>query len=216
MTTRQDGSYLPTHIPLFLAWLGVFGSWIAHPTAALTQQGLDFAEWSTFLLDVRNGPMTLHPDLLRGAFGLIAVALCFAVEDIPNAWLRVMTRAGGFLTGILLLPPYPGGFGWWMITFWWNNYRLQFILASITLVACILSFLSGKKVRINDTVGLISLCAFYLAIISMIRLSGPFQIHYSHPLRLGWGVIFFIGGSLTAAAFSLYNSIKEKRARLGP
>lgn len=203
---------------LLLAWMSIWGTWIPHQTAALTQQGLDFAEWSTFLPDVRSGDLPHYPDLLRAAFGLCTVALCLNSRYSERAWLRWSPHLAGFFTGILLLPPYPGGFSLAIFSFWWSGYPYQFIAALLTISLCLVSAMTMK--REDRWIGLTSLVTILpsltLGWLAYTGLKRPFEAHYAHHLSPGWGTIFFFSGLLTAMLLQilLLTAFKNKTGQI--
>ncbi len=187
---------------LCLAWLGVWGAWIPHKTASLTQNAIDLAEWSAILNDVRFGSLAGMPDRLRLAIALAAVALAVAAGLLENRWLRGALRTVAVLPGFVLLPPYPFGLQLWRS----ELYGTRFIVAMVLWVGVAASGLTGHlawSVR-RALVMAFAAAAAGLSAWAFLALRLPFQAHYDSPLMPGWGVIAFVGGLCATVVLSSF------------
>jgi hypothetical protein len=193
---------------LDLAWLGLWGAWIPHVTASLTQNVFYLAEWSTFLIDVRTGGLRLAPDALRLSAALAGCALMAGLERVGPPWLRWTARVGlGAPILVVLLPPYPDVFQAWFSP----AYGIRFGTASVIGAGIIASARVGRlstQARGWLVIGL-GLAGIGAALAGMIALCPPFQVHYATPLWPGWGSDLFMGG-LLAAGISLIGQPKQQ------
>jgi hypothetical protein len=181
---------------LLIAWVGVWLPWIPDATVGLTQNGPDLAEWSGFLLDVRLGPLSHTPDLLRLAFGLATAALCVSAALFERPWLRWATRALALLLAVVLMPPYPQVLDGWRS----ESYGLRFVIAAGTLLALPVSGLTDSfpaTIRRGLAIGL-SMAALLVGWLSYTALREPFAAHYDHSIAPGLGVSLFVVGLLLA------------------
>ena len=183
-------------LALLAAWVGIWGAWIPHRAVSLAQNAFDFAEWSTYLNDVRYGDLTIMPDVLRLAVGLCVVAMAVGLSAFKDMWLRWGLRIVGLLPALVLLPPYPD-----LMNLWFSeSYGRRFGVVSIIVVGVILTALTDRlswKVR-----RLIMIVLSGLAIASglwaFLVLVKPFQHHYAHTIYPGWGAVVFFVGLLAA------------------
>ena len=181
---------------LLLAWIGIWGAWIPNRAVSLTQNAFDFAEWSTYLNDVRYGDLTLMPDVFRLAVGLCVIAMAVSVGAFEKLWLRWGLRVIGLLPALVLLPPYPD-----LLKLWFSeSYGRRFGVVSIIVVGVALTILSDKlpwKVRRLVMIGLSGL-AVISGLWAFLTLVKPFQHHYAHTIYPGWGAAAFFTGLLAA------------------
>lgn len=187
---------------LVMAWLGMWGAWIADASAGLTQNAFYLSEWSTFLPDVRYGSLRPVPEVMRLALALGALALAVGLGSIPNRWLRWCARLLlAAPIGLLLLPPYPDVFSLW----WSPSYGGRFAAASVVwigLAACWLLDRRGVKRR-RWSVAACAGGAILSAGVSSYLLFQPFRALYARELLPGWGLIGFLLGLALAAAIQL-------------
>ncbi|GAB4478132.1 MAG: hypothetical protein Kow00124_22120 [Anaerolineae bacterium] len=188
-------------LALVLAWVGIWGSWLPGHSASLSQNAIDFTEWSTYLMDVRSGQMRGMPDLLRGGLALAALALALAGGWVRQTGLRLLIGAAALLVGIMLLPPYPGGLSPAALSIWLSAaYRWQLAAALLTLFGVILAVTVRplaavwRCILVMITGG----AALALAFLAFSRLIRPFEAHFDRPLGPGWGLVVFAGGLLLA------------------
>lgn len=180
-----------------LAWIGVWGAWIPHLTAGLTQNAPRLAYWSGVLPEVRGGSLALMPDMLRLAMALAAVALAVSAGSLRSVWLRWAVRIVALLPGLVLLPPYP------YVLDLWNSepYGRRFIIALVVWIGVpasgLLDLLEPGVRRI--TAAVLALAGAVLGAWTFTALRGPFAARYAEPIAPGWGVIAFSGGLIAAA-----------------
>ncbi len=177
---------------LGVAWLGIWGAWIPHKTASLTQNAIDLAEWSGILNDVRFGRLGVTPDLLRLAVALAGVALAVGAGMLRSRWLRWGVRLAALMPGLVLLPPYP------FVLQLWNSdvYGRRFVVACVLWVGVAASLLADRlpgQARRVLLAGL-SVSAAALGAWTFLALRPPFEAHYASPVLPGWGVLAFVGG----------------------
>lgn len=195
-------------LALLLAWIGIWGAWIPHRVVSLTQNAFDFAEWSTYLNDVRYGDLTLMPDILRLAVGLCVIAMAVGVGAFERLWLRWGLRVIGLLPALVLLPPYPD-----LLKLWFSeSYGRRFGVVSIIVVGVALTILADRlsgKVRRLVMVGLSGL-AVVSGLWAFLTLVKPFQHHYAHTIYPGWGSIVFFAGLMVAAIVQIIHQFRVK------
>ncbi|NDJ33615.1 MAG: hypothetical protein GYB64_03035 [Chloroflexi bacterium] len=187
-------------LALGLAWVGIWGAWIPHPTASLAQNAVDLAEWSTFLLDVRSGAIPLAPEILRLAVTLAIGAAAVGLHAVPQIGLRWLLRILALAPALVMLPPYTA----LLTPFAATGYRMRLIvsvLAFILVAAALLLDQLPDRPRHLIAAGL-SIGAIVCAVGAFNLLRGPFSAHYTDPIRLGIGGWLFILG-LAAAALLL-------------
>jgi len=181
---------------LGLAWLGIWGVWLPGHSASLQQHAIDFAEWTTFLIDVRSGDMLRMPDVLRLGLMLAVVAMAISAVAIKNGWVRWGIRLITLIPAVVMLPPYPQ-----LLEFWFSDsYGLRFGACSVAfagVLACVLiDRLSGRsKSFILLAVVVLS---FGLSLWAYVVLRVPFTIHLGRMFGPGWGTLLF-GMGLVAA-----------------
>ncbi len=195
-------------LALLLAWVGIWGAWIPHPAVSLTQNAFDFAEWSTYLNDVRYGDMTAMPDVLRLAVGLCVIAMAVGVAAFEDVWLRWGLRVVGLLPALVLLPPYPD-----LMKLWFSeSYGRRFGVVSIIVVGVALTALTDRlswSVRRLVMIGLSGL-AIVSGLWAFLTLVQPFQHHYAHPIYPGWGAVVFFAGLVSAIVVHIIKSERKK------
>ncbi len=192
--SRADGAALAA---LGLAWLGIWGAWIPHRTASLTQNAIDLAQWAGILNDVRFGSLGHVPDLLRLAVALAGVALAVGAGMLHNHWLRWGVRLAALLPGLVLLPPYP------FVLQLWNSdeYGRRFVIASFLWIGVAASLLTDRlawQMRRALLAGL-GVAAAALGAGTFLALRHPFEAHYASPVLPGWGVLAFVVGLAAAS-----------------
>lgn len=188
-----------------LAWIGVWGTWIPHPTAALTYNAVDLTVWVGFLWDVRFGSLGGKPDILRAGLAAAAVtlALCAGVLKRPGA--RWVLRLAALVIGLILLPPYPQVLDLWRS----EEYGIRFLIAAGSLVGVLLSGLVDfapaqmRRASILATSGL----AIWQTLRAYLVFRPPFEAHYNHAIPLGWGMLLFVGGLALAGGGALYGAL---------
>lgn len=177
---------------LALAWIGLWGGWISHHTASLTQNALYLAEWSTFLPEVRFGTLAQEPEWLRLAVSLTSVALAVGASALEQKWLRVVIRIFCLLPPVVMLPPYPELLKLWNS----ESYGLRFIVAAVGLAGSIAGFLTdllpGQLRRVLVIV--LSASAAGLGIWSYLVMRRPFEVCYASPIVPGRGLLLFVIG----------------------
>lgn len=191
---------------LALAWLATWGIWVPHGAAALRQNFYDFAEWATFLNEVRFGPLQEAPNYLRLGVALGLIALAWSAGELRMVWMRWLLRGFVLISAVLLLPFYPGVFDLGLFSFWWANYRFQFIVALTLLLALPLSLaidLLPLRMRRPLLTGLAA-AAFGVALWAYLPLRAVFAGHYAGNLPPGWGSLAFFSGLLISIAAQLY------------
>jgi hypothetical protein len=196
-------------LALLLAWVGIWGAWIPHQAVSLTQNAIDFAEWSTFLNDVRYGNLSLMPDVLRLAVGLCVIAMAVGAGVFEKLRLRWALRVVGLLPALVLLPPYPD-----LLKLWFSeSYGRRFGVVSVIVVGVALTILTDRlawKVRRFVIIGASSL-AVISGLWAFLTLVKPFQSHYAHTIYPGWGAIVFFAGLLIAAIVQIVDQFREEK-----
>lgn len=182
---------------LGLAWIGVWGAWIPHLTAGLTQNAPQLAYWSGVLPEVRGGSLAPMPDVLRLAVALGAAAFAASAGALRNVWLRWAVRIVALLPGFVLLPPYP-----YLLDLWNSEpYGRRFLIAMVVWVGVpasgLLDLLTPQVRRIAAAV--LALAGAALGMWAFTTLRGPFAARYAESLSTGWGAIAFAGGLIAAA-----------------
>lgn len=186
---------------LAAGWMGIWGPWIPHPTAALTQNALDLAEWATFLSDVRYEGLRLMPEVLRLGLALSVVALGVAAGSIEPLPLRWLVRLVAAIPGLVLLPPYPS-----LLNPIGSGYEWRMVAALVLWLGIGLTLFSdrlagrGRSGLVAALSGLAAVAGWW----AYLALRRPFQAHYNHALPPGWGVIVFGLGLAAAAGLSGY------------
>lgn len=188
-------------VMLGIAMLSVWGAWIPAKAVALRVNAFDFAEWSTVLMQVRNGELRWFPEILRIAVVLCGIALALKAGDVRSLWARWLIRAAAILLAIIVVPQFP---------FWLQaEYRVRFAIAVSGLVSIGLSALADRQPRIRSwlIVG-VSLTGAVLAIWGYGVLSAPFAVYYGGSSGIGWGMIVFVMMLIGAAVIEAMKLIK--------
>lgn len=182
---------------LLAAALGVWGVWLAHPTASLTQTALDLAQVAGRLPDVLYGRLRPMPDLLRAAVALLAVALCVVACRVEHKAVRWLLRL--FALGLLLrlLPPYPDILSLWRSP----DYGMRFVIAAVSLAAWGAALFANRlPQRVLTGVALVlAALALISGLVSGLALQASFVRASGLPLAPGWGLVLFGLGLLVAA-----------------
>ncbi len=214
MTEKHVGSS-PTLVlaPLLLGWVGLWGAWLTHETAALTQNVIDFAEWATYLNDVRYGALTNVPAEVRAAVGLFVLALAVSAGETRYGWLRWIARAMALFVGVLLLPPYPGAISMAGLNLWLAFYRPQFIISMVVLVGVPLSVLFDFVPSLARHVfaGLLLIAVLWVGWGAYRILLDQFSVLYAAALPVGWGAWMFFTGALTGLVLHGWSGIRQVR-----
>jgi hypothetical protein len=198
-------------LALALAWIGVWGAWIPHKTAGLTQNAVDLAQWSGLLMDVQSGPLGAVPDLLRVGVALGLLALAAAAGALENAAARWAAHIAAALPGLVLLPPYPA------VLRPWTAEALPRFLIAAGLWAGVAASLLVKRLRARTRRAAAAALATGGAVLggwTFTLLRKPFTAHYAAPIPPGWGVAAFAGGLIIAAALEAAGA--ARRAREAP
>ena len=120
-----------------IALIAYYLPWVWHPTAALTANAYDLAEWVSIHPAVRNGdPPLVAPFFLRSLLGGIALLCGLSAVCARKWWGHWLYGAPAVILAITLLPPpdfFRGAGGD-------PNYRQQFGLAVGTLIALLAIF----------------------------------------------------------------------------
>lgn len=194
-------------IALCGAWIGIWGAWIPHSDAGLRQNAFDFAEWATFLMEVRAGSLHFMPDVLRLGIALASVALAFAVAASSPIWLRWGLRLAALAPGLLLMPQYP-----YFLDLWWSDaYGFRFATAAVVFVGVTASLFTGRfPVSIqHGSIAVLSLLAVILGVWGFATLVPAFAIRYAEAISPGWGIILFVLGLGTSAAVNGWLGLRQ-------
>jgi len=199
-----------------LAAVGLFGPWIAHPTAALSLSGGDLAEFVKFLPGVLDGSLRLIRQLyylppfavtvsialligldsLHYSRFLCAIALLLAIltslQLLPPAWSPASLMTSEFRAQILAL-----SVGWLLLAGFWLYKRLPaWLMGSLSAVLCLLAiFLPGWQ---------------------FLTAKPAIDEVYSTPPSPGWGLFVCLAGLAAIAIASAFltlsaQSLGEKR-----
>jgi hypothetical protein len=188
------------------AWVGLWGAWIPHPTAALTHNAVDLAEWAGFLSDVQFGDLHGMPDMLRVGIAAASTALAFSAGAIKKPTSRWGVRLLSLIMVIVLLPPYPEIFELWRS----ENYGVRFLVAVGAVIGLALGGLADAAPAWVRRVGvaITGTLAIWQALRAYLAFRPPFSAHYAYPtpypIQPGWGVYLFIGGLIIAGASAMY------------
>jgi len=195
---------------LLLAWLGVWGAWIGHRTVALTQNAIDLAEWSDYLMDVRFGGLAGTPNCLRLAVGLAMIALALGAGAIGNRWLRWGMRLTAALPAVVMLPPYP-----FLLELWWSDsYGVRFTIALLALTGIAASGLFDRMAGLvrQAAVAVLGVVSAGLGIWTFFALRPPFEAHYASSIAPGWGSLLFWGVLILAVGFEVAAACRGRQA----
>ncbi len=175
-----------------LALIAYYLPWIWHPTAALTANAYDLAEWVSIHPAVRNGdPPLVAPFLLRSLLGGIALLCGLCAVCAQKWWGRWLYGALAVILAITLLPPpdfFRGAGGD-------PNYRQQFGLAVGTFIALLAIFglrrrLARFSARLEAVIVLAVLIAAYVGEGLALRVVQSLGI----AVMLGGGIlVLFVG-----------------------
>jgi len=194
------------------AWIGLWGAWIPHPTAALAHNAIDLAEWAGFLSDVRFGSLHGMPDVLRMGIAAASVALALSAGALEKPLSRWSVRLLALIIVIVLLPPYPQVFDLWRS----EGYGTRFLVAAGAFIGLVVSggvdFAPVGVRRIG--IALASVMGIWQALRAYLAFRPPFAAHYAypvpHPIPPGWGVLLFVGGLVVACASALYALVSAR------
>ena len=204
---RADGLALAA---LGLAWLGIWGVWIPHKTAGLTQNADVLAYWSGVLPEVRFGPLALMPDLLRLGIALASLALAVSAGTLRSPWLRWAVRLLALLPGFILLPPYP------FVLDLWNSpeYGRRFIVAMVLWLGVPASGLTDLLPGVvrRALVVVLAVGGAALGGWAFGALRTPFAVRYAQAILPGWGVVAFIAGLTIASIAQAIAALRERQA----
>jgi hypothetical protein len=187
---------------LLAAWVGVWGAWLAHPSAGLTQSALDVAHVARQRLpDVLYGRGGAWPDLLLASVALANVALSIAAEGLERPAIRWALRGLALLLILRLLPPYP-----FILDLWRSpDYGTRFAIAALAVVGWLVSLTTARwpdRVRSLALLGL-TLAGLATGLWSALALERSFADATRLPFAPGWGLILYAAGLLVAALLSL-------------
>jgi hypothetical protein len=194
---------------LLAAWIGVWGAWLAHPSAGLTQSALDVAHVAQQRLpDVLYGRQHAMPDLLRISVALTATALSISAGGLKRPALRWLLRGLAFLLAARLLPPYP------FILDLWNSpdYGTRFVIAAVALAAWPGSLTSARWIHSarHVVLAILALAGIVTGLWSVLALGRSFASATQLPFAPGWGVLLYAGGLAVAAILSLSASLAHR------
>ncbi len=195
-------------LALALAWVGLWGAWIPHKTAGLTQNAVDLASWSGLLMDVQSGPLGAVPDLLRLGIALGLLALAVAAGALNNAALRWAARIAAALPGLVLLPPYPA-----VLRPWTAEALPRFLIAAglwLGIAASLLVKRLPPRIR-RTAAAALAIGGAALGGWTFALLRKPYTAHYAAPIPPGWGVAAFVGGLAIAAALEATGAVRRAR-----
>lgn len=195
-------------LALALAWVGVWGAWIPHKTAGLTQNAVDLAAWSGLLIDVQAGPLGAVPDLLRLGIALGLLALAVTAGALESAALRWGARIAAALPGLVLLPPYPA-----VLRPWTAEALPRFVIGAGLWLGIAASFFADRlpaQAR-RIAAAALALGGAVLGGWTFALLRRPFAAHYAAPIPPGWGVAAFVGGLAIAATLEALGAARQAR-----
>lgn len=188
-------------IGLMFAWLGAWGTWLAHPAAGLTQTALSLAQVASRLPQVLYGSLGSIPEVLYSSLGLTLLALSVAAVQLKARALRYLLRGLALLLAIRLLPPYPDILQLWQSA----AYGGQFVVAVLILIGWVLSLSSGRWPRsiVGSAPAVLALLALVAGLVSFVALMRAFSATTELAYAPGWGVGLYVMGLLLAAIVSL-------------
>lgn len=123
---------------LLIGLLGYVLPWAVGPTAPMTLNAYDLAEWASLHPAQRHGtPPLLAPLLLRAQ--LVILSLTFALTASRLPWKSISTTAI-FVLALAQLPPFE-----YVYDIANLNYRQQFALALASLIASLVAIRLEKR-----------------------------------------------------------------------
>jgi hypothetical protein len=186
---------------LLAAWVGVWGTWLAHESAGLTQGALDLAQVSQRLPDVLYGRLGGMPGLLRASVGLATITLSVAVGQVEDRVTRWALRALALILILRLLPPYPDLLALWRSP----DYGGRFILATLALAGWVASLTAKRWPALwrHVVVLLLGLSALINGLWAYFALQHAFSTTAQLPFSPGWGLVLYGVGLLVTTIISL-------------
>lgn len=125
-------------IALAVGLLGYLLPWTVAPSAPMTLNAFDLAEWTSLHPAQRQtAPPLLAPLLLRAQ--LVFLTLAFAITTSGRTW-RLFSVAAVVLLALAQLPPYEYVYDLANL-----NYRQQFFLALASLISGLLATVMGQR-----------------------------------------------------------------------
>ena len=183
---------------LLAAWLGGWGTWLAHPTAGLTQTAVSLAQFSQRLPDVLYGKLGSMPDLLYVSLAMAALALNIAVRDSQSGAIRWTTSGLTLLLIVRMVPPYPDLLQLWQSPF----YGRQFVVATLALLGWAVTLTAAvwsEKWR-SIAALLLSLSGMVGALRAQTALQRAMSASTELNFSPGWGLVLYTVGLLVAIA----------------
>lgn len=181
---------------LLVAWVGAWGTWLAHDTAGLTQTALDLAQVSERLPDVLYGRLAAMPDVLRASIGLSAVVLGVAAGRLERTVLRWALRGLAFILLLRLLPPYPDVLQLWRSP----DYGRRFVIALVSLLGLVASFTTSRwpDILAAAVTSVLSFGALVTGIWTFVALERAFAVTVQLSFAPGWGLAVYVVGLVAA------------------
>ena len=125
-------------VPLLLGLLGYVLPWAVAPSASMTLNAFDLAEWtSLYPAQVHTSPPLLAPLLLRAQ--LLILTLIFGLMASTGPW-RALSAIVVLMLALAQLPPFEYVYDLANI-----NYRQQFILALASLIGGLVALGLGRR-----------------------------------------------------------------------
>jgi hypothetical protein len=214
-TARRRGRFALVRFLLpigwFLAAIGYFGPWLAHPTAALTLSGVDMGEFVKFLPEVLEGSLSVTRQIFYlPPFAVVAgIALLVGSQDLRYPWLpRLLLLLGAIPVSLQILPP-----AWSPASLLTSEFRLQTValVTSWLLLAC---WWFWTRIAVQLTGSLSAALAFLAAALpawQLLIVKPSVDKVYGTPPSVGWGFLVCMLGLAIVAAMCI---LLVLRARL--
>ncbi len=192
-----------------LAWVGIWGAWLPSQSASISQHAVDFAEWSTRLIDVRSGDLRFMPDILRISLALTVGGVALSAQVISSRFIRWLIRCVTLVPAIVMLPPYPDVFQ----LFFSDAYGLRFTACAVAFVLVTSTFLVDRlRPQYQQLLaGLVGVAALGTSLWAYVLLRRPFTIHLNTDFGPGWGAILFTLSLVAALALLVTASLQNKK-----
>ena len=190
----------------FIAVIGVFGSWLRQPAAALAWNACDLSEILRQLPQIQTCAITVNLQALRLPQVGLAVLLPLLLAQARPRWRWGAALLGaGLALGVL--PPYPQIIeAWhapgWRVPFWW---AIGAALAGGGLAGCAPRLGTWRPWLILAGTALTGIPAG----VTFYRLLPAIRELYAAPVQPGWGFWSCVGGLLALASLSWLQALKK-------
>jgi len=193
-----------------LAALGYWGPWIAHPTAALTLNGVDMGEFVKFLPAVQDGSLRVVRQLfyLPPLAVVVSIALLIGLRRLRYPWPpRVLFLLFAIPVSLQLLPP-----AWSPASLTTSEFRVQalalglcwLLLAGFWLLGRLPPWLAGSLSTA------LSVAALGLSAWQFLLVKPAIDQVYGVPPSPGWGLALCLAGLAVIALASILLVVRTR------